>query len=294
MGRVKIRFAVSMGLGAPDPDQMAAVVTEAEGQGFDSLWFSDITLLPGTDPFLAVTFASTHSKRMKLGVNLVPFGYEPFVFARQVAQLDRLVNGRLLITLVPGLDRPGERAALGIAGRHRGRMMEALIPDLRTWWAGGQVAVGEDQEPIALPVLPHQEELEIWLGGQGPDAVQRAGRFSDGWLGSIVSPERAGAIREEIQAVAAETGRTIDPEHFGLSVGYAREAGDLDKMIRLRRPKGQDVTPVVPVGGAELRDMIQRLIDNGLSKFVVRRVAPVESWPSELAWLADTVLDLQT
>ncbi len=85
-------------------------------------------MLPATDPFLAVAFAARHSPRLKLGVNLVPFGYQPYVFARQVAQLDRLTGGRLLVTLVPGLDQPGERAALGLGGAHRGRRLDAADP----------------------------------------------------------------------------------------------------------------------------------------------------------------------
>ena len=97
-----------------DPDELGQLVTEAEAKGFDSLWFSDLPMLPATDPMLAVAFVAARSSRLKLGVNLVPFGYEPFVFARQVAQLDQLTGGRLLVTLVPGLDQPGERAALGI------------------------------------------------------------------------------------------------------------------------------------------------------------------------------------
>jgi hypothetical protein len=36
------------------------------------------------------------------------------------------------------------------------------------------------------------------------------------------------------------------------------------------------------------------LIDHGLSKFVLRSVAPVLWWPDELNWLADVVFDLQT
>ena len=40
--------------------------------------------------------------------------------------------------------------------------------------------------------------------------------------------------------------------------------------------------------------LIAALIDQGLSKFVLRSVAPVLWWPDELNWLADVVFDLQT
>jgi alkanesulfonate monooxygenase SsuD/methylene tetrahydromethanopterin reductase-like flavin-dependent oxidoreductase (luciferase family) len=53
------------------------------------------------------------------GVTIVPFGYQPFVFARQLAQVDRLSRGRLRVMLVPGLGSPQERKALGTEGRDR-------------------------------------------------------------------------------------------------------------------------------------------------------------------------------
>jgi len=291
---VKIRFAVSVGLGAPDPDDLALAVTEAETRGFDSLWFSDLPVLAATDPFLAVAFAAATSSRLKLGVNLVPFGYQPYVFARQVAQLDRLTRGRLLVTLVPGLDQPGERAALGITGEHRGRLLDAVIPDLRAWWAGESVATADPEVKLSLAVLPHQDPLEIWLGGAGPDAVRRVGRFGDGWLGALMDPAKAERIRGEIEREATEAGRVIDPEHFGLSIAYARVAEDLERAPRLRRPGAQSVAPLVPVGRDALRELLGRFIDVGLSKFVVRPVAPGTTWPDELGWLSDAVLDLQT
>jgi probable F420-dependent oxidoreductase len=290
---MKIRFAVSLAGGPPDANGLGGLVVAAERLGFDSLWFSDLPMLPSTDPFLAVSFAAATSTKVKLGVNLVPFGYQPFVFARQVAALDRLTDGRLLVTLVPGLDRPGERDALGTAGRHRGRLLEELIPNLREWWGGGEVGAAGNGA-LRLPVTPRQSPLEVWLGGSTPAAVRRAGRFADGWLGSLVSPSRAGAIREEIQREAAAAGRSVDPEHFGLSVGYARNREDVERMTPLRRPVEGALTEVVPLGPTGLRDLIAQLINEGLSKFVVRPVAPPGNWEEELAWLADTILDLQT
>ncbi len=297
MEGVKVRFAVSVALGPPDPTQLAAVATEAESLGFDTLWFSDVPSLPTTDPVLGVSLAAAVTTKVKLGVNLIPFGYQPYVFARQVAQLDQFSRGRLLLTLVPGLDLPGERAALGVTGRHRGRILDALIPDLRAWWTGEEVRTSTGEPPLRLTVLPRQDPLEIWLGGSGPEAVQRAGRLADGWLGSLVSPDRAGAIRVRIAEAANEAGREIDPEHFGLSVGYARTPGDVERAVRVRRPRSktnEELSEVIPVGAPALRDLVQRLVDQGLSKFVVRPIAPVDSWSDELAWLADTLLDLQT
>jgi probable F420-dependent oxidoreductase len=293
---VKIRFAISPGFGPPDLDVFAAMVDRAEALGFDGLWFSDLPIIPSLDPFLAVAFAASRTSRLKLGTNLVPFGYEGFVFARQVAQLDRVTGGRLLVTLVPGLDQPGERAALGIGAAHRGRLLDGRIPQLRGWLAGDAIAP-DGETAVALPVLPVQDPLEIWLGGSGPQAVARAGQLADGWLGSLMPPQQAASIRERIDQAATDAGRAIDPEHFGLSIAYARDGDAL--MFAPRRPTGTrrgDDGPgePVPVGRDALRSLIARLTDSGMSKFVVRPASTVTAWPDELDWLADTLLDLQT
>lgn len=288
---MKVRFAVSVGLGPPDPDFLAAVCRGAEERGFDTVWLSDVPSLPSTDPMLGVAYAAAVTRRLRLGLNSIPFGATPYLVAHRLAQLDRLTAGRLLVTFVPGLDLPGEREALGTAGRHRGRMMEELVPRLRELWAGG------------LPVPPVQDPLEVWLGGSGPEAVARAGRVADGWLGSMVSPRRAGEIARAITAEAEAAGRWIDPEHFGLSVGYARDEAGLEAAARTRlrvvRPRRPDLDPdveaadLVPVGAARLRRLVGQLVEEGLSKFVVRPVGPVDDWDAELDWLAGTLLDLE-
>lgn len=293
---MKVRFAVSVGLGAPDSAALAAAAAAAEDRGFDTLWLSDLPSLPSTEPGLGVAFLAAVTRRAHLGANFIPFGLQPYVLANRLAQLDRLCGGRLLVTLVPGLDLPGERAALGTEGRHRGRMMEELVPQLRQLWAGVTTTEG-----ARLPVLPVQQPLEIWLGGSGPDATGRAGRVADGWLGALVSPSTAGRIRRSIEEEAGRVGRRIDPEHFGLSVAYARTTEDLERGARLRAPRRRpvDVDPaeLVPVGASALRSLIDRLVDEGLSKFVVRPLAPPttsEAWIEELDWLAEAVLHLQS
>jgi alkanesulfonate monooxygenase SsuD/methylene tetrahydromethanopterin reductase-like flavin-dependent oxidoreductase (luciferase family) len=135
----------------------------------------------------------------------------------------------------------------------------------------------------------------VWLGGRGPQALDRVGRIADGWLGAQLTPAEAAVARGQIQVAARRAGRELDPEHFGMSIPYARVAPAADRLAPLaaRRP---DVDPLafVPVGRSGLREFIDGYVDAGLSKFVVRPVAPVASWAEEAAWLADAILDLQT
>jgi probable F420-dependent oxidoreductase len=295
---MKVRIAVSPGGSPADPAALAAVVDGLESRGFDTIWLSDVPMGPLVDPMLGLAFAAARTTRLKLGANVVPFGRSPFLLAKELAQLDQLSSGRLLLSLVPGLDQHGERDALTIGRRHRGRYIDELIPLLRQWWAGEAVdhhTEAFECTQLALPARPVQEPLEIWLGGVGPAAIERAGRFSDGWLGANLTPKEAGIAARRIGEIAADAGREIDPEHFGLSIPYLRGAPDdrLLDALRARRPDG-DITDVAPQGADDLRRVLKLLIDEGLSKFVLRPVTAVADWDDELSWLAATVLDLQT
>jgi alkanesulfonate monooxygenase SsuD/methylene tetrahydromethanopterin reductase-like flavin-dependent oxidoreductase (luciferase family) len=273
---------------------LGAASVEAESLGFDTVWVSDLPFLPAVDPGSAVAFVAACTTRLRLGATFIPFGTEPYLVAHRLAQLDRLSSGRLLVAFVPGGDRPAERTALGTAGRHRGRMMEELVPLLHRLWTGQPA----DGSGVRLPVLPVQHPLEIWLGGSGPDAVARAGRVADGWLGSLLSPEQAAQVRLAIEEEAARVGRQIDPEHFGLSIGYARRPEDLDRAGRNRSSSlGRNLEELVPVGAVALRRLVAELVEEGVSKFVLWPLsgpASTEAWRVELAWLADAVLDMQS
>jgi probable F420-dependent oxidoreductase len=219
------------------------------------------------------------------------------VLARQLAQLDQVSGGRLLLTLVPGVDQPGERRALGFPSGDRGALVEEIAGLLREWWAGQTVEHRSEQfdfPGIAVGPAPVQEPLELWFAGTGPKALERVARAGDGWLTAALTPDEAGRGRETIVAATARYGRTIDEEHFGISLPYARTevpAAAVEQM-RNRRPD-HDLTDIAPVGAEELAKLLQRHIDNGLSKFVLR---PLDTTAIEddLAWLADVVLPLQT
>lgn len=295
---MKVRFAVSPGIDMWDEHVLADFIDALETLGFDTIWLSDIPLSSQIDPLVGLAFAAGRTRRLKLGANVVPIGRNPMLLAKELAQLDRLSNGRVLLSLVPGLDQPGERAALGIGDSNRGRMIDEIIPLLRQWWSGEAVDHQADRfdfTGIEVRPLPLQEPLQIWLGGVGPLAIRRAGRLADGWLGAAITPQEAGAAITQIARSAADAGRVVDPEHFGLSIPYAAVDPDpgVVAAVRARRPNGA-LEQVLPVGPVQLRDLVGRLVDQGLSKFVVRPVGTSSSWRDDLNRLAATLLDLQT
>lgn len=291
---MKVRFAV-----APQRDVDILEFAEAlEGSGFDGIWLSDLPVAPVLDPLLGLALAAGRTRRLRLGANVVPLGRNPFLLAKELAQLDQLSGGRLLLSFVTGLGQAGEREALGLDGAGRGEVLEEVLRLARAWWAGETVTHRSARwsfTDLPSPARPVQDPLEVWLGGRGPKALDRVGRIADGWLGAQLTPAEAATARRHIQEAAARAGREVDPEHFGLSIPYARTEPPPEVLgaIAARRPD-MDPRELVPVGAAELRAFLGACIESGLSKFVVRPAGGVGSWVEEAGWLADAILDLQT
>jgi probable F420-dependent oxidoreductase len=287
MGSLKIRFAVSVGAGAGDPDKFGADVAEIEALGFDTLWLSDVPLGATIDPIVGLAYAAAMTSTLKLGANIVPIGRNPLTLAKSLAQIDQLSQGRLLLSFVVGLDQ-------------RGRTLEVVTSLLRSWWTGEAVSHGDEHGPysfseVASPSRSYQQPLEVWFGGSGPAALTRAGRFADGWLGSAMSAEEANAARQRIEQAAAESGRTVDPQHFGLSIPYASQEPEprTVELLRSRRPDA-DLASLLPIGPESLRRLLNAHVEAGLSKFVVRSVDRGETRHRALSELADVLLPLQT
>ena len=294
---MKIRFAVAPHAGSL-LGRLTAFADAVEAGGFDGIWLSDLPATPALDPLLGLATIAGRTRRMHLGANIVPLGRNPFLLAKALSQLDQLSDGRLLLSFVTGLHQPGERDVLALGGASRGELLEEVLGLARAWWNGETVTHASPRWTFTAqpgPGRPRQSPLEVWLGGRGPRALDRVGRIADGWLGAMVTPREAAGARERIQEAAARAGRELDPEHFGMSIPYARTAPPPEVLRELTRRR-DDVDPatLVPVGADRLRAMLAGYRDAGLSKFVVRPAAPVESWEQEIGWLADAILDLQT
>ncbi len=293
---MKIRIGVGAAGASSTPEALAELVTAIDELGFDSLWLSEVLTGPVIDPVVGLAWAAASNPRVKLGTTMLLPGRNVLRLAKQLASLDVLCRGRLLVTLVPGLTYAPEREAIGVEPKRRGAFIDEALPLLRRLWAGETVShdgpAGNFRD-VKLSPLPVQQPLEVWLGGTVPAALERCGRLSDGWLPSLCTPEEAAAGRVVIDEAAAKAGRSISREHFGMSIGYAREPIDpaTARTMAARRPRALELTPV---GLPALRQLLERFIGVGFSKFVVRPVAPPASWRAELETLSAAVGGLQS
>jgi alkanesulfonate monooxygenase SsuD/methylene tetrahydromethanopterin reductase-like flavin-dependent oxidoreductase (luciferase family) len=220
--------------------------------------------------------------------------------AKAVATLDVLSGGHFLLTFVPGLGVGGERSAIGIPSAARAEQMEDALPVLRRLWAGDVVShegpAGSFTD-VSVSPQPAQDPFDVWLGGNVPAALERCGRLADGWIPAFCTAADAAAGKAVIDRVAAEHGRSISPEHFGVSLAYAPAGSDVAALASsplARRARGRPLEEIIPVGRQGLRSMLEQFLEAGFSKFIVRPMAPPGEWQRELEHLADAVGDLQT
>jgi probable F420-dependent oxidoreductase len=296
---MKVRVGVGVGAFAlPDHQGFARVVDDLDELGFDSIWMPEILTAPTVDPMTALAFAAAHNPRIKLGTTLVVPGRNPVRLAKELATLDVLSGGRLVITLVPGIPRRPESDAIGVDTADKGRQMDEMLPLLRRLWTGETVShhgVVGDFDDVCVSPVPMQRPLEMWTGGMAPTALLRCGRFADGWLPSACTPDEAAEAKSVVDEAAEAVGRSLSDEHFGVAIAYSHHPLTpkmAQAMVSGRR--GVDPHAVVPVGIDGLRDLMERFVDVGFSKFVVRPLETPHSWRAELELLADGVEDLQT
>lgn len=294
---MKVRFGFTIG---PEvsPDDLGPIVDDLERLRFDSLWIPEAMLQPTMDPVVGLSFAAARTERLKLGSHLILPGRHPVHLARQLAHLDQVSAGRLLLLGVLGLPDEADTGAQGIDRRERSAAVEEMVPLLRQLWAGETVTHDGTRfrfRDIRLSPTPRQEPLELWLAGQVPGALRRCGRLGDGWMPGLSYPEEAAALVPTIEAAAVDAGRVMDPEHYGANLFYARTTLPAEALERLnaRRPNG-DAEGLVPIGWDALRQRVGEWLDAGFSKFLLRPIVPPENWSAELEALADEVLPLTT
>src|SRR5579864_7455685 len=136
---MKVRFAVGPDSGRSTVADLRAFARAVEDGGFDGIWLSDTPIGPGLDPLLGLALIAGCTRRIRLGANIVPLGRNPFLLAKALAQLDRLSDGRLLLSFVSGLGLAGERDALRWEGTSRGAALEEVLAAVRAWWGGERV-----------------------------------------------------------------------------------------------------------------------------------------------------------
>jgi alkanesulfonate monooxygenase SsuD/methylene tetrahydromethanopterin reductase-like flavin-dependent oxidoreductase (luciferase family) len=213
------------------------LAVEAEELGFDSVWvaehhFWEDGWTPSPLPICAAIAARTTRIQIATGLVLAPF-YHPLRLAEDVATIDLLSSGRLLLGLGIGWQRQ-EMAAFDVQYKERPKRLLEAIRVMREAWSHGVV------EGYGVSVTPKPAQPggpPIWIGAQREPAIRRAGRVANGFQASLIqfrgSPEafaqQVGWVREELQA----HGRDATDFEFSVShPTFAWRDGDAWEKVR--------------------------------------------------------------
>lgn len=209
-----------------------ALGAAAEAAGIESLWTVEHVVVPKgyeseypydksgrmpgpeespiPDPLVWLTHlaATTTTLRLATGILIVP-QRSPLVLAKQVATLDVLSGGRVILGVGAGWLRE-EFDALDIPFEDRGRRLDDHVGALRAAW-GEQPASFEGEMTRFADVYsqprPVNGTVPIVVGGHSRAAARRAGRLGDGFFPAGVDDAQLAELIGVMRAAAEEAGR---------------------------------------------------------------------------------------
>jgi probable F420-dependent oxidoreductase len=194
----------------------------AEEAGFDSVWVGDSVLArPRFEALTTLAAVAARTHRVKLGTAvLLPVLRQPVLLANQVANLDLVAAGRLILGVGIAGNNPAiaaEFAACGVPIARRVDMFEETITLMRRLWTEPEVSFQGryfQVESVRLGLRPLQQpSVPLWLAGSGDKALRRVLRLGDGWLPISSSPEAFKTDWDRLQALGQEMGRDARDLH---------------------------------------------------------------------------------
>ncbi|HEY0184907.1 MAG TPA: LLM class flavin-dependent oxidoreductase [Rhodopila sp.] len=201
--------------GGPETGPLLRLAEQANGLGFASVWVGDsLTARPRHDPLTLLAAVAGRVPGLGIGTAvLLPMLRNPVILAHQVATLDRLCEGRLILGVGFAADRPNIRAEFAAAGvpfEHRiGRMLEGLRL-CKALWSGEPVdweGRWQTTQAVVAPTPHRPGGPPLWIGGNLPGSLDRAGKFFDGWFPIAPSAPEFAAGLAHVREVARDHGR---------------------------------------------------------------------------------------
>lgn len=187
MTRFGVQLPTFDPLGIGGPPRFLDAARLAEETGFDAAWVGDHLRSPAPvhEASVALAAVAAVTERIEVGFGVMLLGLRPPPWAaKQLATIDALAPGRLLLGVGVGGEFPEEFEALGLSVRRRGRLLDAALEALP--------ALLQGQPPLKL-APPISRLPPVYVGGRGEPSMRRAARFGDWWLPMWLTPEK---IRE--------------------------------------------------------------------------------------------------
>ncbi len=225
-----------------EPDAAVGFARAAEEAGFDSLWTVEHVVVPSNyespypyspdgkmpggedspipDPLIWLAYVAAASERIKLatGILIVP-QRNPVILAKELATLDRMSGGRLLLGIGVGW-LAEEFEAIGVPFAERGARTDDYVAAMRSLWTEDKATYHSEFtnfDECVLRPRPVQAALPVHVGGHTAVAARRAGRLGDGFFPAKGAHDELAALFAVARSAAIDAGR--DPGAIEMSAG---------------------------------------------------------------------------
>jgi alkanesulfonate monooxygenase SsuD/methylene tetrahydromethanopterin reductase-like flavin-dependent oxidoreductase (luciferase family) len=185
------------------------------------VWVGDsVVAKPRLEPLTTLAYVAAITKRARLGTAiLLPALRQPTVLAHQLANIDQISRGRLVLGLGVGWGMPAIVREWEACGRVHKRRVKDLEEHMTVWrklWSGEPVTLeGSDFKLTEHTIGPLPWNLEgppllVTAGNRGeiiPAQIERVGKFGDGVITTYVNEDDIRRLRVECAEAMAKHGR---------------------------------------------------------------------------------------
>lgn len=200
------------------PEALIRVAQAAETAGVDTLWAGEHHVLatssstiPATsrylNPVVALTFAAAHTRTIRLGTGILLLPqHQPLILAKELASLDVLSAGRLIVGIGVGWAE-AEFEALGVPFHDRGTRTDEYLAAMRAIWSEEAPAYhGRYVSFQGVQAFPHpvqQPYPPIVVGGRAPGALRRTVEQANGWYGFALDLDETASLLTRLREASA-------------------------------------------------------------------------------------------
>lgn len=162
------------------------------------------------DPWVLIGALAQVTERLHFVTTVfVPGLRDPYSVAKAVGTAAYLAGGRVELGVGVGWCKD-EFTLVGQRFDRRGERTDEMLDLLRALWQPGWTEFdGEFYSAPRLEMEPTPPHIPIWVGGLSDVALRRAARH-DGWIGDLITTERAIAAAKRLRTLRAENGSTMD------------------------------------------------------------------------------------
>jgi alkanesulfonate monooxygenase SsuD/methylene tetrahydromethanopterin reductase-like flavin-dependent oxidoreductase (luciferase family) len=194
-----------------EPRVVAEIAADAEEAGWDGVFVWDhidyrAPVTGIADPWVTLAAMAMTTERLTLGPMITPVPRRrPLKLAREVASLDRLSRGRVVLGVGIGGDNSGELTHSGeqLDDRVRGAMLDEGLDVLTTAWTGEPLShrgAHYVADGLFVRPTPVQDRLPVWVGVRygKPRPLARAARFDGVFPIDIDHPDKLAETLENL------------------------------------------------------------------------------------------------